>query len=255
MNPLPRLMVAPNGARKTKLDHPAIPITLDEIIQTAIDCKKAGADGLHLHLRGADGAHILDAGLYRQALTALKAVVPEMILQITTEAVGIYTPSEQRAIVEAIQPEHVSISLAEMLSDGDRDCAITFYQNCAERGTTVQHILYGPDDLETLNVMLERGELGASNLQLLFVLGRYTQDQQSSPSDLTLFTDWLDRTDVSVDWAACAFGRSETDCLRAAIEAGGKVRVGFENSFFHSDGSLAKSNAERVLEISKITDL
>lgn len=255
MKPLPRLMVAPNGARKTKLDHPAIPMTLDEIVQTAVDCEKAGADGLHLHLRGPDGAHILDADLYRQALTALKTAVPNMALQITTEAVGIYTPKEQRAIVEAIQPKHVSISLAEMLSDGDRDSAIAFYQNCAKRGTAVQHILYGTNNLSVLQNMLDRGELAANDLQLLFVLGRYTQDQQSSPSDLKLFTDWLVNINVPADWAVCAFGQGETDCLRAAIEAGGKVRVGFENSFFHSDGSLAKSNAERVLEISKITDL
>lgn len=245
-------MVAPNGARKTKLDHPAIPMILDEIVQTAIDCEKAGADGLHLHLRSSDGTHILDVDLYRQALTTLKTAVPQMVLQITTEAVGIYTPKEQRAIVEAVQPEHVSISLAEMLNDGDRDSAIAFYQNCAERGTAVQHILYGIDDLEVLQTMLDRGELAANDLQLLFVLGRYNQDQQSSPSDLKLFTDWLDNIDVPADWAVCAFGQGETDCLRTVVEAGGKVRVGFENSFFHSDGSLAKNNAERVLEISKV---
>lgn len=32
MSPLPRLMVAPNGARLTKADHPQLPITIPEIV-------------------------------------------------------------------------------------------------------------------------------------------------------------------------------------------------------------------------------
>lgn len=68
------------------------------------------ADGLHLHLRGPAGGHNLDADMYRQALATLKTVVPQMVLQITTEAIGIYTPKEQGAIVGGVQPEHVSIA-------------------------------------------------------------------------------------------------------------------------------------------------
>ena len=35
---LPKLMVAPNGARRTKQDHPAIPVTLEQTIETAKKC-------------------------------------------------------------------------------------------------------------------------------------------------------------------------------------------------------------------------
>ena len=48
--PLPRLMVAPNGARRGKGDHPALPITDAEMIATARACHTAGADGIHLHI-------------------------------------------------------------------------------------------------------------------------------------------------------------------------------------------------------------
>ncbi len=251
MKPLPLLMVAPNGARKTKSDHPALPLTLDEIVKTAIDCFAAGADGLHLHVRNADGGHTLDAKLYQRALVALTAAVPKMALQITTEAVGIYSPTEQRAVVETVRPDYVSISLIEMFSDGDQDSAIEFYQACIAQEISVQHILYGEDDLKLLKSILTRGELPQEGLQLLFVLGRYTKDQQSSPADLLLFTNWLESNNIIADWAVCAFGRGETACLNAASNAGGKTRVGFENSFFHADGSIALNNADRVAEIYK----
>ena len=39
--------------------------------------------------------------------------------------------------------------------------------------------------------------------------------------------------------------------LQAAYAQGGKVRVGFENSLQHADGSVAADNAERIIEIKR----
>jgi len=249
VSPLPRLMVAPTGARKTKADHPALPITLDEIIDTARSCQAAGADGLHLHLRDTNGRHILDAGLYKEALAALAASVPGMAVQITTEAVGIYSAAQQRAVVEAVAPESVSISLAEMLAEREFDASEAFYKACAQAKTDVQHIIYGASDLDLLATMLEEDRLPGGPVQLLFVLGRYSQNQESAPDDLGIFTRWLSASKVAADWAVCAFGKQETACLAAAAAAGGKLRVGFENSIWNADGRIARDNAERVAEI------
>ncbi|MFD2738898.1 3-keto-5-aminohexanoate cleavage protein [Sulfitobacter aestuarii] len=249
LTPLPRLMVAPNGARKGKADHPALPITLPEIIETAHACHRARADGLHLHLRDAGGVHILDSGLYREALAALGEAVPDLAVQVTTEAVGLYTPAEQRQLVRDLRPALVSVSLAEMLAEGEFDAGEEFYKECAEAGTAVQHILYGVDDLALFDRMETEGRLPAGPSQMLFVLGRRAKDQQSDPADLAPFIRWLAQRGDQPDWAICAFGRGETRCLQEAAEAGGKLRVGFENSFRNGDGTLAKDNAERVAEV------
>ena len=52
--PLPRLMVAPNGARLTDDDHPAVPVTIPQIVTTAQECASAGARAMHFHVRGDD---------------------------------------------------------------------------------------------------------------------------------------------------------------------------------------------------------
>ena len=57
---LPKLMVAPNGARPTKKDHPAVPVTISETVETAKACYRAGAEGIHFHMRDEEGQHILD---------------------------------------------------------------------------------------------------------------------------------------------------------------------------------------------------
>ena len=73
---LPRLMVAPNGARPTKKDHPAVPVTISETVETAKACFKSGATGIHFHMRDEKGKHILDSGLCKEALTELQRQVP-----------------------------------------------------------------------------------------------------------------------------------------------------------------------------------
>ncbi|MGB0849135.1 MAG: 3-keto-5-aminohexanoate cleavage protein, partial [Thiolinea sp.] len=69
-----------------------------------------------------------------------------------------------------------------------------------------------------------------------------------SPEDLQPFLDALRPypADYAIDWAVCAFGSGETDCLLAAAEQGGRLRIGFENSLWHSDGTVAADNCERV---------
>lgn len=242
-------MVAPNGARLTKADHPAIPLTLDEIVQAAAACQAEGAGGLHLHLRDADGRHLLDSGAYREALDELALQCPGLAVQITTEAAGIYGPARQRRVALGTGAAMASISLREMLRAPG---AAEFYRACAGQGIAVQHILYDLADAGALIRTLPDDMLADPALQLIFVLGRYTDGQVSSPRDLDPFLDWLARSGLAPDWAVCAFGPAETDCLTHAAGAGGKCRIGFENSRMNRDGSIAASNAERVRELVSI---
>ncbi|MEM1400182.1 MAG: 3-keto-5-aminohexanoate cleavage protein [Pseudomonadota bacterium] len=246
MPPLPTLMVAPNGARRTKADHPALPVTIPEIVATAKACFEAGADGLHAHVRDGDQRHVLDAGLYRELLSELSAQVPDLAVQITTEAVGQYSPPEQRAVVREVMPKAVSVALSEMLSDGDEPAARDFYHWAGEAGIAVQHILYAPEDVSRFFESQARSLIPVGTPQLLFVLGRYAVNQESSPADLAPYLKALKQP---ADWAVCAFGQGETDCLLAAHKAGGKMRIGFENSLWRADGSVAESNEQRVADL------
>lgn len=248
MTALPRIMVAPNGATKTKADHPALPMSLDELTDTARACQTAGAQGLHFHLRTPEGTHLLDSGAYREALAHLSEQVPGMALQITTEAAGIYHPPHQRHVALHSGATLVSVSLREMLRDG-AEVAGRFYRDCADAGITVQHICYDREDAEHLAHVLPYEHFENPTLQLLFVLGRYTAGQISSPDMLTPFTQWMRSRGIEPDWAVCAFGAGETTALTAAAALGGKMRVGFENSLWHADGTLAENNAARVADL------
>lgn len=242
---LPRLMVAPNGATRSKLDHPALPMTIGEIVATAQACVEAGADGMHAHVRDASGQHVLDVGLYAELLAELAAQIPGLYVQITTEAVGRYSPQEQADLVYRLRPKAVSVALREMLSD-DHQIAGRFYHFCAEAGIEVQHILYEPAEIHQLAQIVGAVVPCPQSLAVLHVLGRYTPGQQSSRDDLTAPLEKHAMLGPVLDWAVCAFGPAETEILATTLRLGGKARIGFENNLFNPDGKLARDNAERV---------
>ncbi|MEM9635096.1 MAG: 3-keto-5-aminohexanoate cleavage protein [Pseudomonadota bacterium] len=249
--PLPLIMVAPNGARKTKADHPALPMSIAETVEAAQACLKEGAGCLHAHVRDEAGAHVLDAHLYKELLTELEARAPGIDVQITTEAVGRYSPQDQQALVRGVHPRAVSIAIREMVPDEVPEDARTFYAWAHSEKIAVQHILYDAQDLQRFFELVEAGVIPGKQHQLLFVLGRYATNQESGPEDLDPFLTALTkgRGDLALDWAVCAFGHRETECLVAAIGEGGKARIGFENGLWNRDGSLAKDNADRVRDL------
>jgi 3-keto-5-aminohexanoate cleavage enzyme len=255
---LPTIMVAPNGARKTKRDHPALPVSIDETVAATIASKAVGAHGWHAHVRDDEGRHVLDAGLYRELLAECEQKLPGFYTQITTEAVGIYSAREQDAMVRQVQPGAVSVAFSEMFGvnmSGDEKLARNFYHWASEAEIEIQHIFYSSDELAGFEQSIARGIIPVENFQMLFVLGRYTNNQQSTPGDVEPYVAALNSLFAEamkyrqIDWAVCAFGSRETDCLMKSVELGGKVRVGFENNLANRDGSLAANNAERVAEV------
>jgi len=239
------ISVAPNGAYKTKKDHPKLPMTAKELAETAAACRDAGAAMIHLHVRDHDGVHLLDEHAYRTATAAVtKAAGRDIVVQITCEAGGRYNRHEQMAVVRAVVPEAVSIALREIVPDAAAEGdASDFYNWLRGKGALIQTILFAPEELTRYYDLRERGVLGEGKDFLLFVLGRYTPGQVSTPSDLLPF---LSAFRGDVPWAMCAFGRQEHACAVAAAALGGHVRVGFENNLYASDGSIAADNSVLV---------
>ncbi len=242
-------MVAPNGARRGKADHPALPVSIAETVETARLCHMAGADALHLHVRDAMGGHSLDAGLYREALAEMALRVPGMPVQITTEAVGIYDVAAQLQCLTAVRPGWASIAVRETA----RDCALAprLYAACADQGTRVQHIVYDPADLALLLDWQGQGIVPPGQGDILVVLGRYSDGQVSSPADLLPF---LTALPPAADWMVCAFGPAEHACLAAAVAHGASARVGFENSMTNAAGQAHADNAASVAHLRRLLE-
>ena len=249
-------MVAPNGARRGKGDHPALPVTAAEVAATALACRTAGATGIHLHARDEAGGHTLDPVIYGRYIGAVRDAVGDgFFVQVTTEAVGRYAASEQMAAIRGLEvrPDGVSLALRELVpKGGEHGRARDFFAWLLEAGIEPQLILYAPEELERLAHLRAAGVVPAGLRHVLFVLGRYlAPGEVEEPRALLGF---LERHDPLDPWMVCAFGREETACLAAAAALGGDLRVGFENSTRHGDGRVAADNAERVAVIAELVE-
>lgn len=246
MSALPPVViaVAPNGAKRGKDDHAALPITPAELAETARAAADAGAAMIHLHVRDEQGRHSLEERHYRPALAAVAEAVGErLIVQATSEAAGVYRPAEQRAHMRALRPAAMSLALREIIPPGDEAEAAGFLAWAAEEGILPQFILYEPAEVTRLIALIEQGVVPWQRPPVLFVLGRYTPGQRSQPSDLLPF---LAANRPQFPWMVCAFGAQEGAAGLTAALLGGQVRLGFENNLLLPDGSPAPDNAALI---------
>lgn len=242
------IAVAPNGGRRSKSDHSGLPLSPEELAACAAECLEAGASMIHIHVRDDAGCHCLEVDRYRAAIAAIRDTVSDrLIIQVTTESLGIFTPDEQMDLVRVLHPEACSIALREMVPDASYESAFAALLEWMRHERIVpQIILYDRPDLERLQDMLRRGLVPAEDIPVLFVLGRYTTHQQSSPADLQEF---LQVSSAFAHWSMCAFGQDEAACGVAAALMGGNVRLGFENNLLLPEGTVAENNAALIAPV------
>ncbi|MFQ5548512.1 MAG: 3-keto-5-aminohexanoate cleavage protein [Woeseia sp.] len=240
------VMSAPNGARRGKADHPGIPLTPQELADSARSVLKAGASLLHLHVRDEAGEHTLDPDRYRAAIGAVREQVGDrLVIQVTTEACGVYSAAEQMAIVKELKPEAVSIAVRELVPDpDDLHDAGQFFKWLRANDVMPQYILYSADEVKWFEDLRRREMLDDELPFVLFVIGRYGSSEYGDPADIDEYCRALG--DERIPWAVCCFGPREDEATIVAAAAGGHARVGFENNLLMPDGSEAPDNAALV---------
>ncbi|WP_020593078.1 3-keto-5-aminohexanoate cleavage protein [Kiloniella laminariae] len=245
------LMAAPNGARKTRADHPSLPVTVEQIIAEALACQKAGAAMAHLHVRNSKQEHVLDAGLYREVIKGINQDSgSDLLVQITTEAVGRYSQQAQINCVKATEPEAVSVALREMMPPEGEKSGSAFYHWAREAGIHLQHILYDQTDFKRFIELVRLGLIPAHRPSLLFVLGRYASDNLGQPDEIDPFLEIQQEQKFFEPgpWFVCAFGHLEAECMSRAFMSNGHARIGFENNSQLRNGKQASTTSELIAQ-------
>ena len=239
------IMSAPNGARRLKSDHPALPITPDDMADCAEEIVEAGATILHLHVRDENNTHTIDPERYRASIAAIKARVGDkLIIQVTSEAVGIYSRHEQMDMVKELKPEAISLALREICPNDDAlSETTTFIAWMQQEHVFPQYILYDEHDYARFEAYRKNGLFMDDAPFTLFVLGRQTSAVEAEDNARRLKE--ITR-DVESPWAMCGFGANERDCVSHTAANSGHIRVGFENNIWRENGLLLSSSAEMI---------
>jgi uncharacterized protein (DUF849 family) len=118
---VPLLKACLNGARRPS-EHPALPVTPDQLARNAAAVAAAGADAVHLHVKDAAGADTLNGAALADVLVAVRAAVPGLPVGVTTGAWAAPDPAERVALLRSwsVLPDFASVNWHE---DGAEDVA------------------------------------------------------------------------------------------------------------------------------------
>ena len=76
------------GVGTTKAQTPHVPITPDEIAADAVECVKAGASILHVHVRDENGANVMDKDRFVEVVGKIRSSVAkeglDVVINVTT---------------------------------------------------------------------------------------------------------------------------------------------------------------------------
>lgn len=141
---------------------PGLPVTPEELARDAVAVRAAGADELHLHPRGADGAESLAPRDIARTLAAVRAAVPGMPVGVSTGdwiAPGGRVRQAQLRAWEVL-PDYVSVNLAE--PDADEVIALMLANGVGvEAGLAsradARRFLARPEAGRALRVLIEMG--------------------------------------------------------------------------------------------------
>ena len=231
------IKVCLNGDR-TRADHPAVPITADEVAREAAKAIDAGAGAVHVHAHGPDARESLDPAAIAASVDAVREARPGIPVGVST---GEWIEPDLHTRLGLIAgwdvlPDFASVNLSEI---GALDVCFTLQGT----GVGIEAGTASPDDAR----LLVNSGIAADCVRIL------VEPYEQHPEVAQRF---IDEIDAILDAAGIAtprlyHGNDEATwpLLEAAVARGRDVRVGLEDTLLLPDGSRARDNAELVATV------
>jgi len=240
------ITVAPTGAESEKATVPALPVTLDELVATAAECRAAGAAVIHVHIRDGDARPTLDLGRLKETVQALREST-DLIVQLSTG--GAVTDSfEDRLAVLDAAPDACSLTCGTV-NFGDEVFANPWpfvrelYARTRSAGVVPEFELFDLGHVATLHRLLsEQGLPHGGHVHCDLVMGV----PGGMPGTVAALTAAVAALPEGATWSATGIGRSTLPVLFGALGAGGHLRVGMEDTTSFARGRPVTGNAELV---------
>jgi 3-keto-5-aminohexanoate cleavage enzyme len=241
------IMVAPNGARALKKDHPATPITPREIAEDVIRCAGAGASIAHIHARAPDGEPTQSIEVFREIVERIREK-SDIVLQISLGTRGFTI--EQAVEPVALKPEMVSLPLEAYQTDdaAAHDGVRRMAMHIRDHGVRPELSVYDDRMLEGALALV-----GAGVVETPAFFGLVIRDPESMNEGAAKLMQLTQALPSGSPWWVSRGGRFGLALRAFAIGLGGHVRVGFEDSVLDFDTrQLAQSNAHLVERVATL---
>ncbi len=241
------ICVAITGSVPTQADNPAVPVTIEEQIESTHAAFEAGASIAHCHVRDDAGKPTSDPERFARLQEGIAKHCPGMIMQMSTG--GRSGAGQARGGMLPLRPDMASLSV------GSNNFPTRVYEN-------------PPDLVDWLAAEMRahdiKPEIEAFDLSHIFQAARMAQDgrirgplyvqfvmgvKNAMPADERVFDfyiETLQRLAPDAVWCGAGIGAAQIAVNEWSIRRGGHTRTGLEDNIRLDRHRLAPSNAALV---------
>lgn len=267
---------AVTGSGDTAGKHPDLPITPQQIADSAIEAAKAGAAVVHIHVRNPEnGDPSRDPKLFKEVCDRIRDSSTDVVLNLTAGMGGDLflggpdnplafdqkltdmAPADERLVhVRENMPEICTLDCGTM-NFGDVDYVMT---------NTPPMLRRMAEGIRDLGVKPEVEAFDTGHLWMakqLHAEGLIADDPlfqlclgipYGAPANTTMMKAMVDQLPPNANWAGFGISRMQMPMVAQAVLLGGHVRVGLEDNLYLERGVFA-SNAQLVEKARKIVEL
>ena len=274
---------AVTGAIHTPTMSEYLPITPNEVAESAISAAEAGASILHLHARNGDGSPTPSADAFMEFLPRIKQSTDAVVNITTGGGLGMTLEERCEGALRASpemtslnmgsmnfglfpildkpynwkhkwEPEYIEMTRDFIFRNTFKDIEWILKELGENHGVRFEFECYDMGHLYNLAHFVDRGLVKPPFfVQTIFgILGGIGADIENLTHMRRIANKLFG--EENYEWSILAAGRHQMNFVTTGAILGGNVRVGLEDSLYIGKGELAKSNAEQVTKIRRIIE-
>ena len=221
------ISVAITGSVPRKKDNPAVPITVQEQVESTHQAYEAGAALVHIHVRNKDESPSSDPEKFSRVKEGIREHCPDMIIQFSTGGRG--RKKSERGAMLSLKPDMAS------LATGSVNFPTTVYENppdlVHELAETMLRYGIKPEvevfDMAMLYTAVDMAKAGLlkTPIHVQFVFG--LKNALPAKKEILEFqVKQLTNMMPDATWTAAGIGKGQLDINKWTLELGGNCRTG-----------------------------
>ena len=255
---------AVTGSADTPGRNPAVPVTPQQIAQSAIDAAKAGAAIVHVHVRDPQTTRAsMDRELYREVVDRIRSSGTNVLINLTTGPGARFVPGEEdpqkpgrgttlkppaervRHVLE-LKPDICSLDMGSLnmgphVFINTPSHLETMAVAIRDAGVLPELEVFETGHLLLAKRMIETGHIKPPGM-FQICLG-ISWGQPATPEAMSYMRNLLP---AGSPWFAFGISLHQFPMAAQAVLLGGHPRVGLEDNLYLEKGKLAPSNAALV---------
>lgn len=256
------ITVAQTGAFHGKEANPNIPLTPQEIADSAYDCYNAGAAIVHIHARDKEGLSTNDPNVYNEIGSRIRAKCTLVTQYSTAPANRAGTGAEDGMKLlydpNLVKPDMCSLDCSLISTSWDgrtfvyewfRDFLLKYAKMMKDMGIKPELECFEPTAVEDVFNILQPAGVLDDPVSLSFVMGMDKISQGAisfSEENIDFMIRKLPK-DRFVNFSTISIGaKNHVPGMAMTVLKGGGARVGMEDNIYYGPGELLKSNAQMV---------